>query len=283
MDKASNVVFNNQAVEGGVGQPALTHTHSGAHAAPTYGQGRHQELLEAISTENYQQALNVLNSVPNPEQILNLMDNIFRQSAIYKVVLMPDPAKALEFARLFIAKGAIVLGKDIHGQSPLFYICKEGRIELLKLLLENKADINETDNFRQTPIFYAARDGKTDMVRTMLEHKANPNHKDKAEQTALFYAARDNRLETVKALVEGGANINVADGKKQTALYFARKMGNQAIDDYLVAEGAVNTKDGILRQVDMRKKPINGAFKSSQGQERGEHLGNQPPEGAPVH
>ncbi len=282
MDKASNVVFNNQAVEGGVGHPQQTHTPSGTNQAPTYGQGRHQELLEAISTENYQQALNVLNSVPNPEQILNLMDNIFRQSAIYRVVTMPDPAKALEFARLFIAKGAIVLGKDIHGQSPLFYICKEGRSELLKLLLENKADINETDNFRQTPIFYASRDGKTDMVRTMLEYKANPNHKDKAEQTALFYAARDNRLETVKALVEGGANVNIADGKKQTALYFARKSGNQAIDDYLVAEGAVNTKDGILRQADMRKTTKIGRFKSAQSQKRGKYIGNQPAERASV-
>lgn len=282
MDKASDVVFNNQAVDGSSGVPALVHTPSGGQQPLQYNQGRHHELLEAIAKSDYQQAVQILNSVPHPDQVLNLMDPTFRQSIVYKTVCMPDPAVALEFTRLFIAKGAIILGKDLHGQSPLFYICKEGRPDLLHLFLENKADINETDNFRQTPIFYASRDGKTDMVRTMLANKANPNHRDRAEQTALFYAARDGRLDTVKALVEGGANVNIADGKRQTALAFARKNNHQEVDDYLVAVGAINTKDGTLKQGDLRKSIKQSDLNSSEDEERGERVGGQRPEGAKV-
>jgi hypothetical protein len=146
--------------------------------------------------------------------------------------------------------------KDIHGQSPLFYISKEGKIELLSLFLDNGADINETDNFRQTPLFYAARDGKTDMVRTLLLNRANPNHRDKIDQTPLFYAARDNRIDACRVLLEFGGDVNAADYKKQTALFFARKNGNKDVDEFLVASGAINTKDGILRHSDLKKKSL---------------------------
>lgn len=282
MDKASDVVFNNQAGDGSSGAPALVQTPSSGQQTLQYNQGPHHELLEAIIKSDYQQAVQILNSVPHPDQLLNLMDPTFRQSIIYKSVVMPDPAAALEFTRLFIAKGAIILGKDLHGQSPLFYICKEGRVDLLHLFLENKADINETDNFRQTPIFYASRDGKLEMVRAMLANKANPNHRDRAEQTALFYAARDGRIDTVKALVEGGANVNIADGKRQTALSFARKQNHHEVDEYLVAAGAINTKDGTLKQGDLRKSTKLSELISSEDEECGERVGGKRPEGTEV-
>lgn len=282
MDKASDVVFNNQAVDGPSGAPAMVHTPSSGQQPLQYNQGRHHELLEAMARSDYQQAVQTLNSVTNPDQLLNLMEPTFRQSIVYKSVVMPDAAAAMEFTRLFIAKGAIILGKDLHGQSPLFYICKEGRIDLLHLFLENKADINETDNFRQTPIFYAARDGKVEMVRAMIANKANPNHRDRAEQTALFYAARDGRIETVKALVEGGANVNIADGKRQTALSFARKQNHQEVDEYLVAAGAINTKDGTLKQGDLRKSTKLSGLNSSQDEERRQRVRRERAKGAKV-
>lgn len=263
MDKPSDVVFNNQAVEG---TPAVQ-TPPGNYNLLQWGQGHHQDLLDAMARVDYPAAVQILNSVPHPDQLLNLMEPTFRQSIVYKSVQMPDPAMALEFTRLFIAKGAIILGKDLHGQSPLFYICKEGRSDLLHLFLENKADINETDHFRQTPLFYASRDGKTEMVRTMLNSKANPNHRDRAEQTALFYAARDNRLEAAKALVEGGANVNIADAKRQTALSFARKNQHVQMDEFLLSAGAVNTKDGTLKQTDLRKSTKMSLLSSSEDEE----------------
>lgn len=253
MDKPTDVVFNNQAVDGPAPLPKTTQTDPAGQQPLQYNQGPHAALLEAITKDNYDKAVEILNSVPHPDQLLNLTEATYKQSAIYKATMMTNLESSLAFTRLFIAKGAVVLGKDVHGQSPLFYICKDGRVDLLNLYLENKADINETDNFRQTPLFYASRDGKDDIVRLMIANQVNVNHKDRAEQTALFYASRDNRLEAVRALIEGGANVNMADGKKQTALFFARKNGHEDIVEFLISNGAINTKDGILRQSDLRK------------------------------
>lgn len=253
MDSNSEIMFNNQIFNSGstarvppveITQPQQTFV---------YGQGKHQELLDQIQQENPQGIIDVLNSVPNSDQLINVLDPTFKQSVFYKVVNIPNEQTCIDICSLFFAKGGRITGKDVHGQSPLFYICKEGKINLLKLFLSHGADINETDNFRQTPLFYASRDGKSEMVRGMILNRANPNHKDKVDQTPLFYASRDNRLDTCKVLLEMGSDVNLADHKKQTALFFARKNGHKDIDEFLVANGAINTKDGILRQSDMRK------------------------------
>lgn len=281
MDKESHVIFNNQADE--PHHPHQTHAHAPqTHHPIVFNQGKHLELMEAIKAEDLQRATDVLNSVSNPEHLLNLADqSTFHQSAIYKAVMMSSEATALEFCKLFVSKRAGILGKDAYNQSPLFYICKEGRISLLAFFLENKADINETDQFRQTPLFYASRDGKTDMVRYMIDRRANPNHRDKAEQTPLFYASRDNRLDTCRVLIEKGADVNAIDSKKQTALFYAKKHGNKEVEDFLIASGAINTKDGIVRPSDIRRPPRAGDLTSPHRQHR-YYFRVQPPPGAQV-
>jgi len=277
------MMFNNQIFNSGATNPSNGLQGNQLLIQPVvYGQGKHQELLDQIQHESAQGVADVLRSIPNTDQLINVLDPTFKQSAFYKAVNITNPLACLEVCQLFFDKGGKITGKDVHGQSPLFYLCKEGKIEALKLFLENGADINETDNFRQTPLFYASRDGKTEIVRVMVQNGANPNHKDKVDQTPLFYAARDNRLETCKVLIELGSDLNLADQKKQTALFFARKSGHKDIDDYLVMHGAINTKDGILRQSDMRKTTKIGEIISSQSEVHWSDLRKQYPAGKEV-
>lgn len=255
MENNSEITFNNQVFNNpSTTQPVI------------WGQGAHQKLLDLIQEENEESISEFLNSVPNPELLINAIDTTFKQSAFYKAVNIQNDQKCLSIAKLLFSKGGKLNVKDIHGQSPLFYICKEGKLELLTMCLNQGVDVNETDHFRQTPLFYASRDGKTDCVKLMIANKANPNHKDKVDQTAMFYASRDNRFEVVKVLVKGGGDVNISDHKKQTALYFARKNGNKEIDEFLVANGAVNTKDGILKQADLKKVAKPGFLISRQNQ-----------------
>lgn len=267
MDNHPEMIFNNQVLNPPINRTVQQSVESQPqNAIVVYGQGKHQELLDQIQHENLQSIKEILESVNNADQLINILDLTFKQSAFYKAVNIPSEKMCLDIAQYFFSKGGKINVKDIHGQSPVFYICKEGKIELLKICLAHGIDINETDNFRQTPLFYAARDGKADMVRFMIQSRANPNHKDKVDQTPLFYASRDNRLECVKALIDLGADVNIADHKKQTALFFARKNTNKDIDEYLIMNGAINTKDGILRQSDLKKGTKIRKLKSSKSQ-----------------
>ena len=253
MDQNNEVVFNNQTLNTNsamnqVGNNLPVET-------PVYNQGRHKQLLDFLKDGNVDGFQSLLNESADSVQLINLIDPSFKQSLVYGIVNMLSEEKAHICLQKFLEKGGRINVKDVHGQSPLFYICKDGKISLLNLFLENNADINETDNFRQTPLFYASREGKEDMVKAMISQKAWVNHRDKVEQTPLFYAARYNRRQAAQTLLENGADINITDLKKQTALYFARQHGHHELDKFLVDMGAINTKDGILKQSDLKKAP----------------------------
>ena len=254
MDKPQEIAFNNQIFNTGTfNSDNQTINPSIVFGGVVYGQGKHQEILEAIQSENLELLTQVLQSTPSPDRHINAIEPTFKQTMFYKVVNLPNEKTAVEISQILMSFGGRIDIKDIHGQSPMFYISKDGKMELLQLFLRKGADINETDNFRQTPLFYAARDGRAAMIRFMIQNRANPNHRDKIEETPLFYAASNNRLDACRVLVEMGADVNIADNKKQTALYFAKLHKHPEVENLLVELGAIKTKDGILRQADLKK------------------------------
>lgn len=212
-----------------------------------------RELLILIREENPERLRSFLSTQASPESLVNQRDREFQQTPLYIAVQIPNKQSALAVCQVLAEFGASFRVKDIHGQSPLFYICKDGVIPLLQLALAHGADINETDHFNQTPLFYAARDGQADCIREMIRNGSNPNHRDKVNETALFYASRDGRLAAVRTLLEQGADPNVIDDKKQTALFFAKRQNHSDVIDLLISRGAINTKDGRLTKADIAR------------------------------
>jgi ankyrin repeat protein len=56
--------------------------------------------------------------------------------------------------------------------------CVYNNIDTVKLLLDNKADIEARDDDGATPLFNAVLNGNTEIVRLLLEYGANKNIKD---------------------------------------------------------------------------------------------------------
>lgn len=212
-----------------------------------------QKLISLIKSADLPAITTLLQSVPDPTALLNTRDSIFKQTPIYQAVQIKDKTTSSQVVKLFIEKGAQIKLKDIHGQSPLFYICKNGNISSLHLLLAQSIDINESDNFKQSPLFYASRDGQVECVREMIKNGANPDHRDKVNETALFYACREGHLEVCKLLIDHGADVNMIDLKKQTPIFFAKAGGHQQVVDLLLSRNAVNYRDGRLTKSDLSK------------------------------
>ena len=60
-------------------------------------------------------------------------------------------------------------------------------------------------------MFYAADRGLLDIVKLFVERKIDLNQRDKEGKTALIYATISNRAEMVKYLLEMGADVNIVD------------------------------------------------------------------------
>ena len=94
------------------------------------------------------------------------------------------------------------------GKPPLLGAAYGGHMEVIKFLLDKKAELEQLDDGGETALYMAACKGHVDVVKLLLNKGAKPNVVTKCRATPLYTAARNGHGCTVKVLVEGGANLD---------------------------------------------------------------------------
>lgn len=120
-------------------------------------------------------------------------------------------------------------------------------VELVRLLLDYRANVNAEDGAQRTPLHQAVSRGLHRTVRTLLDAHADPTHPVK-KQTCLHAAVFRNDAKVVQALLtsssEGapaqrlGACLDAPGRSGWTPLGFAARSGNLAIAKALLKAGA---------------------------------------------
>lgn len=82
---------------------------------------------------------------------------------------------------------------------------KEGRLDVVKRLIESKADLEQKDEHGGTALLWASRDGCSSLAELLINAKADVNSKNNYGKTCLIYASRGESLDTVRMLLENGA------------------------------------------------------------------------------
>jgi len=114
-----------------------------------------------------------------------------------------------EMAQMLLYAGANVGAKTrLGGYTPLHLAAQMGNAAVIAPLIAAGASVAATTSTGATPLMEAAHSGNVDVVRTLIENKADPNVKETANgQTALMFAAASDRVDVVKLLIEHGADI----------------------------------------------------------------------------
>ncbi|ORY78787.1 ankyrin, partial [Neocallimastix californiae] len=82
---------------------------------------------------------------------------------------------------------------------------KENQIPIVKLLINNGADIEVTFSEDVSPLHYAIYFGKVSMIKALLNYGANVNKKDNDSKTPIIYAfenINEDSLSIIKLLIE---------------------------------------------------------------------------------
>lgn len=116
----------------------------------------------------------------------------------------------------------------------------DGNLRRLQLLHFAGANVNARGNSGM-PLFLAAGEGKLEVVRYLLNEGADVNARESWGSTALVEAAYYGHIDVIKELLLRGADIN-AIGEQGTALDIAINRNNTAVADLLRHRGGKSAR-----------------------------------------
>lgn len=95
----------------------------------------------------------------------------------------------------------------IKGNTPLMYGCAGGHEEVVRVLLEAGANVEDHNENGHTPLMETASAGHVQVAKILLEHGAGINtHSNEFKESALTLACYKGHLEMVRFLLEAGAD-----------------------------------------------------------------------------
>ena len=190
---------------------------------------------------------------------------------------------SLQTVQAIIEHGANVNAMNNRGQTPLWFACYDGQINLVKILLEAGADPTKTDNNSDsslhsvmygccsaecaqkvidhgahvnaankdgaTPFLIACSKAQAELVKLLLKAKADPNITDTDGDTSLHAAiAADCSEEIIQEIIDHGAEINAVNKRGRTALLlscFYRQMDSVKVLLEVGADPTISDEEGF--------------------------------------
>ena len=141
-------------------------------------------------------------------------------------------AGKLKVVEMLVRFGADVNSVSDTGSTPVRSACFMTHLDIVKLLVGNKADIQRPNYNGGTCLINSVQ--SVELCEFLLQNGANVNAQDIQKKTALHYAIQEHRFETTKLLIKYGANPFLESKYKDDALQTACLKGAAEIFNYLI-------------------------------------------------
>ena len=129
-------------------------------------------------------------------------------------------AGRLDVVKLLTKEKADVDGRTATGSTPLSTASHEGHLKIVRCLVESGADVNARTQYEATPIMAACDYGHLSIITYLIKKGAFVDQKDKDGNTALHHAAERGHLKTVRQLLTHGAS-QLPNNQRLTPLLYA--------------------------------------------------------------
>lgn len=138
-----------------------------------------------------------------------------------------------------LAAGAAVDAAHASGVTPLMIAARSGNAAIVRALLAKGANVNaKTVKSRQTPLMWAVGERRVDIVKLLIDAKADVKAASSIAFTPLLFAARNGDIESAKLLVAAGAGPNDIGSDGTHPLPLAIVSGQAAFAHFLLDQGA---------------------------------------------
>ncbi|MEN9316566.1 MAG: Ankyrin repeat [Pseudomonadota bacterium] len=144
---------------------------------------------------------------------------------------------------LLISPATQIDAPNAEGETALMVAAGAGNLEIVKLLVARKAQVNRTG---WTPLHYAAGNGHREVVEYLLEQSAYIDAASENGTTPLMLAARQMKITVARLLVAEGADPTLRNQAGLDAAGYFERLGETGHADWMRAESqAFRRRNGL--------------------------------------
>ena len=122
--------------------------------------------------------------------------------------------------------------------TPIMWASGNGRIEIVKLLLDNNADINIKNTYGEKAIIWAAKKDNPEIIQLLIDNGADVNEMDEDKGNCAMWAAYNNLYDNMKVLIKNGADINAKNSDGNNSLMLAAECNSAEVLKLLLESGS---------------------------------------------
>ena len=186
---------------------------------------RNKLLLYGKISYNGEKFMHLLiNSYIDEKEKIKIIKSIYKKylnivndnnsTLLHKTVM----SNLLNIMKILLEEGVDdINAKDNAGYTPLHLAIVHDNYDILQILIENGANINEK-YFNDTPILLAIKKNKPNIIKLLIEKGANLNEKDDFGNTPLHFAYINELFDRVILLIEQGADIYIQNRDGSTII-----------------------------------------------------------------
>jgi ankyrin repeat protein len=156
----------------------------------------------------------------------------FEQLKFIKLILKSQSSMKFNLSVIAMLLQVFCFGQNV------FDVAREGDVMLLQeMVKENPELVNAQNEQGYTPLILAAYNGQLEMVKALIKNGADLDQSF-TQGAAIHGAAFKGHMEIVKLLVESGAKLDVPDKNQTTPLMYATLFKHTEVAKYLYENGA---------------------------------------------
>jgi ankyrin repeat protein/L-ascorbate metabolism protein UlaG (beta-lactamase superfamily) len=190
------------------------------------------EIHDAIDAGDINRVAELI--LTRPELVNERRDNAARDLPLHTAGLNGS----VEVIRMLLDAGAEIDDGDADNSTALHNACIRKHRDAAALLIERGADVNKRDSNCAYALSFAASGGDTAVVRLVLESGADLFHRSNLGVALTHYAALRGLGDLMDRLIANGEDVNVRTASGMTPLMYASHADNVSMVEKLLSHGA---------------------------------------------